>query len=153
MIIHTSDSHQIPSQNKTKSKLRILRNCQKFKFEILQKTFHITHLLKLLDKMYKHEVDPTRTLGATELKRDVGRTDEQTDGVKPIYPPTTSLCLGYNEFCLICNKSKSKQPETIHKWKQENYITSQSGIEGLSNVIQPREITGKYLLLLNINTW
>ena len=32
MITHTSDSHQIPSQKKTKSKLQILKNCQKFKF-------------------------------------------------------------------------------------------------------------------------
>ena len=32
MITHTSGSHQIPSQNKTKSKLQILKNCQKFKF-------------------------------------------------------------------------------------------------------------------------
>ena len=32
MITHTIGSHQIPSQNKTKSKLQILKNCQKFKF-------------------------------------------------------------------------------------------------------------------------
>ena len=32
MITHTSDSHQIPSQNNTKSKLQILKNCQNFKF-------------------------------------------------------------------------------------------------------------------------
>ena len=32
MITHTSDSHQIPSQNKTKYKVQILKNCQKFKF-------------------------------------------------------------------------------------------------------------------------
>ena len=32
MITYTSDSHQIPSQNKTKSKLYILKNCQKFTF-------------------------------------------------------------------------------------------------------------------------
>ena len=32
MITHTSGSHQIPSQNKTKSKLQNLKNCQKFKF-------------------------------------------------------------------------------------------------------------------------
>ena len=32
MITQTSDSHQIPSQNKTKSKLQILKNCQKSKF-------------------------------------------------------------------------------------------------------------------------
>ena len=49
MITPTSDSHQIPSQNMTKSKLQILENCQKFK--ILQETLHATHLLKLLDKM------------------------------------------------------------------------------------------------------
>ena len=32
MITHTSDSHQIPSQNNTKSKSQILKNCQNFKF-------------------------------------------------------------------------------------------------------------------------
>ena len=33
------------------------------------------HLLKLLDKMYKYEMDPTRTVDATERTRDAGRTD------------------------------------------------------------------------------
>ena len=32
MITHSSDSYQIPSQNKTKSKLQILKHCQKYKF-------------------------------------------------------------------------------------------------------------------------
>ena len=32
MITHTSDSHQIPSQNNTKSKLQNLKNYQNFKF-------------------------------------------------------------------------------------------------------------------------
>ena len=31
MITHTSDSHQIPRQKNTKSKLQISKNCQKFK--------------------------------------------------------------------------------------------------------------------------
>ena len=31
MITHASDSHQIPSQKKTKSKLQSLKICQKFK--------------------------------------------------------------------------------------------------------------------------
>ena len=39
MITHTSDSHQIPSQSKTKSKLQILKNCQKFKFAICKKLY------------------------------------------------------------------------------------------------------------------
>ena len=48
-------------------------------FEILQQTLHTTHLLKLLDKMCKYEMDPTRTVDATERKQDVGQTDGQTD--------------------------------------------------------------------------
>ena len=101
MITHTNDSHQIPSQNKTKSKLQIKNKLPKI--QILQETLHGTHLLKLLDKMYKYEMDPTRTLGATEQARDAGQTDGQTDGwtdgwSKTIYPPTTSLCGGYNNF-------------------------------------------------------
>ena len=55
----------------------------------------MTHLLRLLDKMYKYQIDPTRTVGTTERARDAGRTDGQmdgqTDGVKPI----TSL---YNDL-------------------------------------------------------
>ena len=71
-------------------------------FEILQETLHATHLLTLLDKMYKYEMDTTRTVEATKPTRDAGRTwdgrgmDGRTNGVKPIYPQTTSLCRGYN---------------------------------------------------------
>ena len=39
MITHTSDSHQIPSQNNTKSKLQIWKNCQNFKFWNLARNF------------------------------------------------------------------------------------------------------------------
>ena len=57
------------------------------KIQILQETLHSTHLLKWLDKMYKYEMDATRTVGATERTRmRDGRTDGQKDGVKPIYP-------------------------------------------------------------------
>ena len=83
MITNTSDSHQIPSQKKTKAKLQILKIAKNTNFEILQETSHVTHLLKLLDKMYKYEMDPTKTVGTTERTRDAGRTD----GVKPVYPP------------------------------------------------------------------
>ena len=47
----------------------------------MQRALHATHL-KLLDKMHEYEMDPTRTVGATERTWDAGRTD----GVKPIYP-------------------------------------------------------------------
>ena len=68
MITHTSDLHKIPSQNKTKSKLQILKHCQKLQF--CKKALHATHPLKFLDKMYEYEMDPTRTLGALGHRMD-----------------------------------------------------------------------------------
>ena len=52
--------------------------------------------------MYKYEMDPTRTVGATERTRDVGGTDGQADGrtvgrSEINIPPTTLLCVEYNE--------------------------------------------------------
>ena len=80
MITHTSDSHQIPSQKNTKSNLNFLIIAKNSNFPILQETLHVTHLLKLLDKMYEYEMDPTRTVGATERTRDAGWMDGQKDG-------------------------------------------------------------------------
>ena len=64
--------------------------------EILQETLHATHLLKLLDKMYKYEMDPTRTVEATERTRDAGRTDGRTDGRTEWnqYTPQQLRCAG-----------------------------------------------------------
>ena len=39
MITQTSDSHQIPSENKTKLKLQILKNCEKSKFSNFARNF------------------------------------------------------------------------------------------------------------------
>ena len=75
------------------------RQSQSYKFkkiaknsncEILQGTLHITHLLKLLDKMYKYEMDQTRTIGATEQTQDAGRMDGQTEW-NQYTPPTQQL--------------------------------------------------------------
>ena len=67
MITHTSDSHQIASQKKTKSKLQILKNWQKLKVLNFARSFtSLTHLLKLLDKMYEYEMDPG-TMNAGEV--------------------------------------------------------------------------------------
>ena len=93
MITHTCDSHQIPRQNKTKSKLQIKKNAKNSKFAILQQTLHTKHLLKLLGKMYEYDMDPTRTVGATEQTRDAGRMDGRSE---TNILPTTSLCVGYN---------------------------------------------------------
>ena len=59
----------------------------------MQESLHVTHLLKLLDKMYKYEMDPTRNAGATQRTRDDGPMDGLTDGVKQIYPQTKLHCL------------------------------------------------------------
>ena len=77
-------------------------------FEILQETLHATHLLKLLYKMSKYEMDPTRTVGSTERTRNAGRTDGRTywqmdrrtewNQYTPPPPPPTFLCRGYDNI-------------------------------------------------------
>ena len=47
---------------------------------MLQGTLHTTHLLKLLDKMYEYEMDPTRNVGVTEWTRDKKQMDRRTNG-------------------------------------------------------------------------
>ena len=60
--------------------------------------------------MHKYEMDPTRTIGATEPTPDAGQTDGQTDRRSETdTPPTTSLCRGYNKankcaLLLKCNE-------------------------------------------------
>ena len=53
-------------------------------FRICHKTQHATHLLKLVDKICKYEMDSAHR-----------RTDGQTDKVKPVYPASTSLGVGW----------------------------------------------------------
>ena len=75
MNTHTSDSHQ---SKQDKIKITNLKKLAKnLNFEMLQETLHVTHLLKFIDKMCKYEMDPTRTVGATERTRDAGQTDGQ----------------------------------------------------------------------------
>ena len=81
MITHTSDSHQIPKSKQDKVNVTNLKKLQKIQiFKISHKTLDATHLLKLIDKIYNYEMDPTRTVGSTEGTRDAGRMDGRTDG-------------------------------------------------------------------------
>ena len=48
-------------------------------YESLHSTLHTTNLLKLLDKMHRYEMDPIRTVGATERTQDAGRTDGRSE--------------------------------------------------------------------------
>ena len=63
------------------------RQSQSYKFKefakILKQLLHATHLLKLLDKMWKYEMDPMSIVDDTELTRFC----PQTDKMKPVYPP------------------------------------------------------------------
>ena len=85
---------QIRSKVKTRQSqsYKFKKNAKNSNYGIFQEILYVTHLLKLLDKLYRYEIDPTRTVGVAEQTRDAGRMD----GVKPIYPPTTSLCWGYD---------------------------------------------------------
>ena len=76
LVIHITSRVKTRQSQSYKFK-KIAKNTN---FEILPKTLYATHLLKLLDKMYKYEMDATKTVGATERTRDAGRTDGQTDG-------------------------------------------------------------------------
>ena len=61
-------------------KVTNLKNSPKFQiFLILKQTLYATHLLKLLDKMYKYEMDPMIQSGHHSVQR---RTDWRTDGHK-----------------------------------------------------------------------
>ena len=73
----------IRSQGKTRQKqgYKLKKIAKNANSAILQETLHVTHPLKLLNKMYKYEMDPTRTVGATERTRDAGQTDRGTDVV------------------------------------------------------------------------
>ena len=78
-------------------KFKIAKNSN---FKTLQATSHATHLLKLLDKMCKYELDPARIVSATQRTRDAGRTDGRSE---TNIPPTTSLCGGYNNCTRTSN--------------------------------------------------
>ena len=78
MITHTIESYWIPSQKMTKSKLQISKIRQNFL--ILKRALHATHLLKLLDKMCKYEMDPMSIVEDTERTRFCPQTDRRTDG-------------------------------------------------------------------------
>ena len=103
LVIHTR-----PQVKTTQSQNHKFQNISKnSNFKILQEFLHPTHFLKLLDKMYKYEMDPTRTVDATEQTWDAGRmdrqTDGQTDGVKQIYPQQLR-CVYYKVKTEIKNK-------------------------------------------------
>ena len=112
MITHTSDSHQIPSQNKTKSKLQILEKCQKFKLLNLARNFTGGTPSEVVDKRYKYEIDPARTVGATERTQDAGWTDRRSETNIPsnnfVYDNVEIWLLLFTLCNLACIMSREK---------------------------------------------
>ena len=93
MITFTSDSPQIPSRNRRQSQsYKFKKNAKNSNFETLQETFHTTHIMKLIDMMYKYEMDPTRTVGPTKRTRDAGRTERWKEWNQ--YTPQQLRCAG-----------------------------------------------------------
>ena len=68
LVIH------IRSQVKTRQNqsYKVYKLGKSSNFKILQYILHAIYILKLLDKMYKYDLDPTRTVGATEWTQDAG---------------------------------------------------------------------------------
>ena len=74
------------------------------KLQIFKHTLHATHLLKLLDKMCKYEIDPANIVEDTEWTRFCPQTNRQTDRQtdrhtdrwtrKPVYPPSNFVEAG-----------------------------------------------------------
>ena len=78
MITHTIESYWIPSQKKTKSNLQIYKFAKISNFLILKRALHESHLLKLLDKICKYEIDPMSIVEDTEWTRFCPQTDRRT---------------------------------------------------------------------------
>ena len=96
MIIHTSDSYQIPYHNKSKSKLQIKKICQKF-WKILEFCNNLyTRLWSCLTRcanMKWIQLVLWKIQSGHDFvhRRTDRQTDRRTDDVKPVYPLSTSL--------------------------------------------------------------
>ena len=117
-------------------------------FEILQETLHATHLLKLLDKMSKYEMDPTRTVGSTEWTRNAGRTDGRTDERTDRWtdgrsetniPPNNLFCA---EGIIIFLQETHSTEETETLWK-----THLSGLVFMSHGTSTSNSRGSCILI------
>ena len=64
-------------------------------FRICHKTQHATHILKLVDKICKYEMDAASIVDDTQRARFCPQTDRWTDGQgETSIPPSTSLGMG-----------------------------------------------------------
>ena len=91
--------HWVILEHKSKEdkvKVTNLKNSPKFQ----KRALHATHLLKLLDKMCKYEMDPMSIVEDTERTRFCPQTDRRTRWYQ-YTPLSTSLKRGYKNWFLI----------------------------------------------------
>ena len=74
-LTYTIDSYWIQSQSYKFKEFAKISNIW-----IWEQTLHVTHLLKLLDKMLKYEMDLVSIVEDTEQTRFCPQTDRWTDG-------------------------------------------------------------------------
>ena len=92
---HDYPYHWVILDPKSKEDKVKVTNFKNSNFWILKRALQATHLLKLLDKMCKYEMDPMSIVEDTERtrfcpqtdRRTDGQTDGRTDKVIPVYPP------------------------------------------------------------------
>ena len=51
-----------------------------------------------VNKYARFDKIPSKTFKDIKETKRYGRTDGQTDNVKTVYPPTNTVCAGYNNF-------------------------------------------------------
>ena len=94
LVIHIS-----PKSKQDKVKVTNFKELPKIQISKFCKKRYTWHTLwSCLIKMYKYEMDPSRTVGATEQTRDAGLTDGRTDRRtdRNQYTPNNFVVQGYN---------------------------------------------------------
>ena len=79
-----------------------------------------------------------------------GRTDGRTDGVKPIYPPTTSLCRGHNCLSIMGLKLThvSIRGPREHHWREPGHVRTISANERMRSIYNHLLLLAKTILIL-----
>ena len=108
MITHTTESCWIKRRQSQSYKFQEFAKISIFL--ILTETLHVTHLLKLLDKMCKYEMDPTSILEDTEWTWFFPQKDRRTRW-NQYTPLSTSLKRGYIKNAL---KTETWRSEGTH---------------------------------------
>ena len=83
--------------------------------------------------MWIYEIDPTRTVGATERTRDAGRTDGRTDGWSEtnVIPPYN----GYNDDDINNDKNNNDNNDNNNNNNNNDYNSLYHNREEFSNYL------------------